>query len=141
MNDRRDIQVGRTFDIYAVEMGCSRCEPCGIEGERLGMMREEEFAREVEVLDPKLPNQGEKKVVVKTANGALRRMVYQMAEVTRPLTAASKVCDAGHEIRLRKDGGEVVDLRTGERTTVKRVNNVYVMELWVKAGDFHRQDA
>ena len=76
-------------------------------------------------------NQGEQRVRVKTREGHLCELKMQVTNVRKPLMSVSKICDAGHSVTFRSDGGEIVDDRTGQVTRFNRVDDVYrlVVEL------------
>ena len=72
---------------------------------------------------------------------------FQIAEVTRPLSAVSRICDKGNVVVFSQDGGYVENL-AGARTYFRRENNVYMMGLYMQAPmrttsststSFHRQ--
>ena len=65
------------------------------------------------------------------APAALR---LQVTDVQRTLLSVSKVCDAGHEVTFRKDGGDIRHVETGELVArFKRENGVYRMEAEIDA--------
>jgi hypothetical protein len=80
----------------------------------------------------KLPNLGEKKFDMMTAEGHWAQATFQVAEVTRPLCSVSKMCDKGNRVVFEMSGGYVENLATGVRTSFSRENNVYVMEMHVQ---------
>ena len=87
----------------------------------------------------KIANEGEKRLQVVTEDGIEAEATYQVADVTRPLSAVSKICDKGNIVVFTQEGGFIQN-SMGNRTVFRRENNVYMMDLYIKAPkDFHRQ--
>jgi hypothetical protein len=59
-----------------------------------------------------------------------------VAEVTRTLCSATKICDEGNRVSFDANGGYIENLTTGVCTTFGRLNNVYVMEMWAETSGF-----
>ena len=80
-----------------------------------------------------LPNQGEKRCVMMTENSGLaKKIVFQCADVHMALLSVSRVADLGYQCSLGKDGGELVDMVTGDKIPLHRRGNLYVMRAWVR---------
>ena len=79
----------------------------------------------------RLPNLGEKKLKVTTAEGNRATATYQLADVTRPLCSISKVCDRGNAVTFTAEGGYITN-KSGEVTKFRRQNNVYVLDMYVR---------
>ena len=87
----------------------------------------------------KIANEGEKELQVVTEDGIEAEATFQVADVTRPLSAVSKICDKGNMVVFTQEGGFIQN-GMGHRTFFRRENNVYMMDLYIKAPkDFHRQ--
>ena len=66
-----------------------------------------------------------------TEEGMSTTARYQMAEVMRPLSAVSKICDQGSRVVFEKHGGYIESLIDGQRTEYKSENNVYILGMWI----------
>ena len=89
-----------------------------------------------------LPNLGEQTLNVITDEGLETQVKYQMAEVTRPLCAVSRICDKGARVAFEANGGYIENIKSGVKTEFARENNVYVLGMWTwqpGASDFPRQ--
>ena len=87
----------------------------------------------------KIASEGEKKLQVVTEDGIEAEATFQVADVTRPLSAVSKICDKGIMVVFTQEGGYIQN-GMGHRTFFRHENNVYMMDLYMKAPkDFHRQ--
>ena len=62
----------------------------------------------------------------------------QVTDVRKPLMSVSKICDAGHSVTFRRDGGEIVDDRTGQMTKFNRIDDVYQLVLELPESDVHQ---
>ena len=80
-----------------------------------------------EVID----NQGEKVVKVVTNEGQRCKLTMQVTDVSKPLMSVSRICDAGHQVVFKSEGGYIEHLNTGQRTNFNRVDNVYRLQVRV----------
>ena len=85
----------------------------------------------------RLPNMGQQKLKVQTNEGRDSKVVYQIAEVSRPLTAVSQTCDNGNWVVYIPQGGIILSCLTGGRTYFDRRGDIYELDLWVKEEDLH----
>ena len=53
----------------------------------------------------RMPNMGQQKLQVQTSKGRDAKVLYQIAEVSRPLTAVSQTCDNGNWVLYTPHGG------------------------------------
>ena len=83
----------------------------------------------------RLPNMGQQKMKVQTNEGRDAMVLYQIAEVSRPLTAVSQTCDNGNWVVYTPEGGFIWNLKTGGNTNFERRGGIYELDLWVKDAD------
>ena len=76
-----------------------------------------------------IPNVGEQVIKFSTSEGKKASLKWQCAPISKPLVSVGNICDAGHEITCNKDGGRIVDLKSGVVTKFRRQRNVYVMDM------------
>ena len=91
-----------------------------------------------------MPNLGEQQVAFVTSEGHSCNLTFQVADVHKPLIAVTQLTAAGNELRLYKNGGRVINPKTGKEISFGRKNGVYVLNIWVKPGpesDSHRPGA
>ena len=74
---------------------------------------------------------GEKKIDIVTEGGRQAVATYQIADVTRPLCAVSKMCDKGNTVIFEKNGGVSI-AADGSRTTFRREANVYMLGMCMR---------
>ena len=91
----------------------------------------------------RLPNEGEQYMRMWTTEGTEADMIYQVAEVKRPLCSISRLCDRGNRVIFGSGGGVIHNLRTGNVTPFSREGGVYVLETLVDSESgqptgFHR---
>ena len=79
----------------------------------------------------RIANLGEQYMKMFTEDGAEADMVYQIAEVKRPLCSISRLCDRGNRVVFGKSGGLIHKLRSGQVTRFPREGGVYVLETMV----------
>ena len=56
----------------------------------------------------------------------------QVADVERPLIAVSHLSEAGNVVTLGKEGGTIVNAKTGRKIHLQRKGNLYVLRMWVR---------
>ena len=88
----------------------------------------------------RIANEGQKRLEVVAEDGTMTSTTYQIAEVTRPLCAVSKMCDKDNIVIFTKTGG-VVQTPCGKRMPFRRERNVYLLDTWIQepGGDFTGQ--
>ena len=82
-----------------------------------------------------MPNMGQKVLKVQTNEGKDTSVLYQIAEVSRPLTSVSATCDRGNWVVYTPEGGFIMNCQTGERTSFERKGGIYELDLWIKDED------
>ena len=89
-----------------------------------------------------LPNHGERHCLLMTEDSENpKKIVFQCADIHKPLLSVSRCADLGFQCILGKYGGQLVDESTGESIPLHRRGNLYVMRAWVrqdKSSDFGR---
>ena len=83
----------------------------------------------------RLPNMGQQLLRVQTNEGRDAKVVYEIAEVSRPLTAVSATCDQGNWVAYTPQGGFIMNCQTGRRTHFERRGGIYELDLWIKDED------
>jgi hypothetical protein len=79
----------------------------------------------------RISNEGEQKVQFATDEGHKCGMVWQIADVERPLIAVSHLSAAGNHVTFTKTGGDIVNVVTGKRIKIQRKGGVYVLRMWI----------
>ena len=70
--------------------------------------------------------------------GHKRRMRWTVANVRRPLIAATSIAEAGNEIILGKNP-RIVNCKTGQITKLRKEGGVYVVDIWIHVGNAEDQ--
>ena len=63
-----------------------------------------------------------------TNEGKPAMATFQRADVTTPLCSVSKICDQGNRV-VFEGQGDFIESKSGVRTSFKRENKVYVLEM------------
>jgi hypothetical protein len=79
----------------------------------------------------RITNEGEQKVQFVTEEGHKCGMVWQIADVERPLIAVSHLSAAGNHVTFTKTGGEIVNVENGKRIKIQRKGGVYILRMWI----------
>ena len=88
----------------------------------------------------RLANLGEKHITFATSEAQGRRMMFQVAPVTKPLGSVRRIVEQGNKVVFGDEGGSYIEHRaTGQRTALMERNGVYVLDAWVPAAPFGRQ--
>ena len=86
-----------------------------------------------------IPNLGEHHLRAMTNEYNHADLIYQIAEVSRPLTAVSSTCDRGNLVVFGSKGGLILNLATGTTTALKRTGGLYELDLWLRSEDVEAQ--
>ena len=86
-----------------------------------------------------MENRGKKVLHVCTQEGQPKRMNMQVTDVSKALMSVAKICDAGHTVVFRRDGGLIRNNTSGEETRFRRENNVYRLRVKLSDAGFMRQ--
>ena len=90
-----------------------------------------------------IPNEGQKVIPARTEDKTSCIFTFQMAKVTRPILAVSRICQQGNEVEFSQDGKGGVIRHVSSRKEIPFIkkNGVYVLRLWIpKVQGFHRQE-
>ena len=79
-----------------------------------------------------IKNFGQKRVDVRTTEGQARATTWQVANVRRPLMSVSKMTKAGNDVRFNDKTPHIHNLKTGEKTVMRKEGNIFVVDLWVR---------
>ena len=79
-----------------------------------------------------MPNIGQKVLNIQTNEGKDIIVLYQIAEVSRPLTSVSATCDRGNWVVYTSQGGFIINCQIGERTSLERSGGIYELDLWMR---------
>ena len=82
-----------------------------------------------------MPNMGQQELRVQTNEGRDAKVLYQIAEVSRPLTATNQTCDNGNWVVYTTHGAFIWNLKTGGKTNFERRGGIYEIDLWVREDD------
>lgn len=85
----------------------------------------------------RIPNLGQQTINALTNENQKARVTYQVAEVSRPLTAVGSTCDQGNLVIFSSTGGYVYNLQNGGYTSFDRNGSIYELNLWLKAQDVY----
>ncbi len=79
---------------------------------------------------------------VDTHEGHEAHVLYQIAEVTRPLTAVGSTCDRGNVVVYGPYGGCIINRESGLQTNFERRGGIYELDLWVQkpSGEGYQRD-
>ena len=81
----------------------------------------------------RLPNRGCKDLDVCTADGTMRKMRVQLADIHKPLFSIGRSTARGHRVVLDEGGDSYIEHRgSGHRVPLRKEKGVFVFDLWVK---------
>ena len=81
-----------------------------------------------------IPNLGERKCLMLTPGCHFpKKIIFQVADVHKPLLSATRAADAGFDCLLGKVGGELIPQAGGEHVPIRKKGNLYVMTGLFKA--------
>ena len=77
---------------------------------------------------------GQKAIIIRTKEGILKTMVFQIADVTRILASVGKIMNAGNDAIMSRKGSKIVDVKVKE-IGMEMENGVFVIRCHVKVED------
>jgi hypothetical protein len=77
----------------------------------------------------KLKNLGQQRLMAMTEDGEPTEVLFQIADVSKPLMSVSSICEKGNRVIFGKAGGVVQNIRTGRLIPFQRENGIYVLSL------------
>ena len=83
-----------------------------------------------------IPNLGERHCLLMTEDSQNpKAIVFQVADIHKPLLSVSRCADLGFQCVMGKHGGQLVDEESGEIIPLHRRGNLYVMRAWVRQNE------
>ena len=82
----------------------------------------------------KLKNLGEQKIHACSEEGQDLEVLFQIADVSKPLVSVSSICERGNRVIFGRSGGVVKSMRTGHEIPFHRNNGIYVLSMWMADG-------
>ena len=80
-----------------------------------------------------IPNVGERGCLLMTEDSQhAERITFQCADIHKPLLSVTRCADLGYRCELDRNGGQLVDVESGEIIPLHRRRNLYVMRAWVR---------
>ena len=76
-------------------------------------------------------NEGEQELPLVTDDGLAAPLVFQVAEVRKPLCSVARLCDRGNRVIFGRGGGVVQNLHNGTCTRFKRQGSIYMLDFWL----------
>ena len=80
--------------------------------------------------DP-IPNLGEQRLPLVTAEGTIRAMTLQAAPVSRPLGSVMRMCRSGHRVIFDDEGSYIEHKVSGEINWLREEDGNYMLDVWV----------
>ena len=65
-----------------------------------------------------------------TYEGELTPVMFQVADVSKPLMSVSAICERGNRVFFGRAGGVIQNLATGKEIPFTRQNGIYVLDMW-----------
>ena len=83
----------------------------------------------------KLKNLGQQQIHACTEDGDPTSVLFQIADVSKPLVSVGSICEKGNRVIFGCSGGVVKNLQTGKEIPFYRRNGIYVLSLWLRDSD------
>ena len=78
-----------------------------------------------------IPNLGEQRLPLCTAEGSLRSMTFQAAPVSRALGSVKRMMTSGHRVVFDNDGCYIQHKTSGEINWLREENGNFMMDMWI----------
>ena len=80
----------------------------------------------------KLKNLGEQRAKAYTEQCEAAEVLFQIADVSKPLVSVSAICERGNRVIFGRGGGVIQNLETGQEIPFERKGGIYAIGLWVR---------
>ena len=90
----------------------------------------------------KIRNLGEQRLKAVTEEGEETEVLFQIADVSKPLVSVSAICERGNRVIFGRAGGVVQNLASGKLIPFEHRNGIYILSLWLEdesESPFHRR--
>ena len=81
-----------------------------------------------------ITNDGEETLNLVTEENVASSVTYQIANISKPLTAVGDICDKDCLVIFGKNGGFIQN-RAGDLTKFDRRNGIYILKMWLSMDD------
>ena len=82
-----------------------------------------------------IKNEGQKLIPFKTTCGKKRRIMFQIANVSKSLISVDALNETGHDVVLNKKNPRII-CPNGEEIKLRRKNKVFVLDMFVRVSPF-----
>ena len=79
----------------------------------------------------KLKNLGQQRIMACSEEGDEMEVLFQIADVSKPLVSVSAICERGNRVIFGKSGGVVKNIYTGAEIPFYRRNGIYILSMWL----------
>ena len=79
----------------------------------------------------KLKNLGQQGIHACTEDGEETSVLFQIADVSKPLVSVAPICEKGSRVIFGKSGGAVQNIYTGRQIPLYRRNGIYILSVWL----------
>ena len=79
----------------------------------------------------KLPNLGQMVVAFENGVGTAGKILFQVANITKPLVSVSKLIDDGHQVVFDKRASYIIHVESGRKMMLKRERGVFIVDAFV----------
>ena len=83
----------------------------------------------------RLNNLGQQKIHAFTEEGDETSVLFQIADVSKPLVSVASICERGNRVIFGKAGGVGQSLSTGKEIPFYRRHGIYILSLWLMDSD------
>ena len=79
----------------------------------------------------KLPTLGQMVVAFENGVGTAGKILFQVANITKPLVSVSKLIDDGHQVVFDKRASYIIHVESGRKMMLKRERGVFIVDAFV----------
>ena len=80
----------------------------------------------------RIPNLGQMVVAFENSLGAAGEILFQVAQITKPLVNISKLIDDGHQVVFDQRASYIVHKETGKKMMLRREGGVFIIDALVE---------
>ena len=80
----------------------------------------------------RIPNLGQMVVAFENSLGTVGKIIFQVAEITKPLVSVSKLIDDGHQVVFDQRASYIVHKESGKEMKLRRERGVFIIDAFAE---------
>ena len=80
----------------------------------------------------RIPNLGQMVVAFENSLGTAGKILFQVAQITKPLVSVSKLIDDGHQVVFDQRASYIIQKESGKKMMLRRERGVFIIDAFAE---------